>query len=98
METICTEISAPQMANMIPGGVTPVLPPSELEKIGFKLAAYPLSLLTASIEAMQKTLSKLKSGQKIESNLSFEDLQKHIGFHDYDHNLKRLSTKKTPDV
>ncbi|WP_298771565.1 isocitrate lyase/PEP mutase family protein [uncultured Shewanella sp.] len=98
MEMICTEISAPQMANMIAGGVTPVLPSEELEKIGFKLAAYPLSLLTASVEAMQQTLFKLKFGQKIESNLSFEDLQKHIGFQDYDNNLRRLSTKKKPDV
>ncbi|WP_299492098.1 isocitrate lyase/PEP mutase family protein [uncultured Shewanella sp.] len=96
MKMICEEISVPTMANMIDQGVTPVLPPAELEKIGFKLVAYPLSLLNASVEAMQKTLLKLKLGEKIESNLSFEDLQKHIGFHDYDLNLKRLSAKREP--
>ncbi|WP_299011825.1 isocitrate lyase/PEP mutase family protein [uncultured Shewanella sp.] len=98
MTSICREITAPQMANMVDQGVTPVLPPEELEKIGFKLVAYPASLLTASVEAMQKALLKLKSGEPVDTHLSFQDLQKHIGFQDYDNNLRRLSTKKAPDV
>lgn len=43
-----------QMANMLEGGgKTPVLPPSTLQAMGFKLVAYPLSLLGVSIRAMQ---------------------------------------------
>lgn len=97
MKIICSEISAPKMANMIDQGVTPVLAPAQLERMGFKLAAYPLSLLAASVEAMQQVLIKLKLGEKVDTNLNFTELQKHIGFHDYDANLKRLSTKKSPD-
>jgi 2-methylisocitrate lyase-like PEP mutase family enzyme len=41
---------------MVPGGKTPVLPPAELERIGYKLALYPVMLLTAAISAMQTTL------------------------------------------
>lgn len=37
------------------GGKTPILTPVELEDIGFKIVAYPLSLLGVSICAMQVT-------------------------------------------
>ncbi len=49
------------MANMLEGGgKTPVLAPEELEVLGFKLVAYPLSLLGVSIRAMQSALQLLK--------------------------------------
>ena len=35
------------------GGKTPILEPSELEAIGYKLVVYPLSLMGVSIRAMQ---------------------------------------------
>lgn len=35
------------------GGKTPILNPTELEEIGYKLVAYPLSLMGVSIGAMQ---------------------------------------------
>lgn len=35
------------------GGKTPILTPLELEEIGYKLVAYPLSLIGVSIRAMQ---------------------------------------------
>lgn len=35
------------------GGKTPILSPLELENIGYKLVAYPLSLMGVSIRAMQ---------------------------------------------
>ena len=37
------------------GGKTPILNPLELEEIGYKLVAYPLSLIGVSIQAMQVT-------------------------------------------
>lgn len=37
------------------GGKTPILSPLELEDIGYKLVAYPLSLIGVSIRAMQVT-------------------------------------------
>lgn len=49
------------MANMLEGGgKTPILAPAELEDMGFKLVAYPLSLLGVSIRAMQTALTDLK--------------------------------------
>jgi 2-methylisocitrate lyase-like PEP mutase family enzyme len=35
------------------GGKTPILTPLELEDIGYKIVAYPLSLIGVSIRAMQ---------------------------------------------
>ena len=35
------------------GGKIPMLNPIEIEEIGYKLVAYPLSLIGVSIQAMQ---------------------------------------------
>lgn len=35
------------------GGKTPILTPLELEEIGYKIVAYPLSLMGVSIRAME---------------------------------------------
>ena len=51
-----------QMANNLErGGRTPLLAPEELEQLGFKLVAYPLSLLGVSMRAMQSALQLLKA-------------------------------------
>lgn len=39
------------------GGKTPILTPLELEQLGYKLVAYPLSLIGVSIQAMQVRFS-----------------------------------------
>lgn len=38
------------------GGKTPILNPLELEEIGFKIVAYPLSLIGVSMRAIQVRL------------------------------------------
>ena len=46
LETIARAIpDAPLFANMIEGGVTPVLTATELEELGFKMVVFPLSPL-----------------------------------------------------
>lgn len=53
-----------QMASMLEGGgKTPILPPQQLQDMGFKLCAYPLSLLGVSVRAMEVALEGLKRGQ-----------------------------------
>ena len=66
-------------------GKTPILPPVELEKMGYTIAAYPLSLLSASIKAMDAALQRLKTGEPLDDLLEgFEKVQKVVGFRDYD--------------
>ena len=85
MRTICDEVGGAQMANMLAGGLTPVLPPAELDALGFKLAAYPLDLLNAAISAQRRTLHALAaSGKPSETDtLSFAELQTAVGFDEY---------------
>jgi 2-methylisocitrate lyase-like PEP mutase family enzyme len=85
MRRFCGAMSKPCMANMVPGGKTPVLSPTELQEIGYKLALYPVMLLSASIAAMQATLDALKPGSKAQlpASISFAELQGVVGFPGY---------------
>ncbi|KMZ72362.1 Isocitrate lyase [Zostera marina] len=76
----------PKMANMLEGGgKTPILSPNELEELGFKIVAYPLSLIGCSIRAMEDALIAIKGGRiPPPSRLpSFEEVKEIIGFNDY---------------
>ena len=49
------EIDAPLLANMVPGGKSPVLSAEMLKAWGFVLAIYPVAALTAACAAMERT-------------------------------------------
>lgn len=51
----------PLFANMIEGGVTPVLPAHELERLGFKMVVFPLSPLYAAAAAVQDVAERLRT-------------------------------------
>lgn len=90
MAIFCAEVKAPCMANMIQNGKTPLLPPDRLQEIGFKIAAYPLTLLSSAVEAMEKSLVELKEGRYPE-HISFPHLQEIIGFPKYYQEEERYS-------
>lgn len=90
MKTFCRQVPGEKMANMIQNGITPLLPPAELKDLGFKIAAYPLTLLSASIHAMQNSLDILKKGQ-YPNHISFSDLQHIVGFNEYYSEEERYS-------
>jgi 2-methylisocitrate lyase-like PEP mutase family enzyme len=94
MYRICVEVGGCQMANVLEYGKTPVLPPELLEKIGYKIAAYPLTLLSSAIYAMRVALHDLREGKTPESMLDFAELQAVVGFPEYDDTLRRLQGKK----
>mmetsp|Transcript_20030 Transcript_20030/g.55722 ORF Transcript_20030/g.55722 Transcript_20030/m.55722 type:complete len:149 (-) Transcript_20030:1150-1596(-) len=62
MEEYCRRVDGPKLANMLEQGSTPVLPPQELKKIGYTMAAYPLTLLSASIKSMKEALQCIRTG------------------------------------
>jgi methylisocitrate lyase len=63
MKKITAEIDAPLLANMIEGGVTPNLPATDLEKLGFRMVVFPLSALYSSTFAIKNVfLSLQKTG------------------------------------
>ena len=48
------------------------------------VAAYPLTLLSASVKAMNHALALLKSGERTDDLiLPFKDLQAEVGFEEY---------------
>ena len=75
--------NTPKLANMLEGGKTPVLPPAELEKMGYKIAAYPLTLLSRAVSAMNEALDDLHAGREVQGLLTFPELREIVGFEDY---------------
>ena len=81
MKKIGKEINAPLVANMIEGGATPLNSAEVLNKIGFKIILYPLSVLYANTFATMNILKELKDTgntskykQKIVNFDQFNDL------------------------
>jgi methylisocitrate lyase len=60
MKKIGKEINAPLVANMIEGGATPLSSAETLNKMGFKIILYPLSVLYANSFATMNILKELK--------------------------------------
>jgi len=91
MRRACAEVPGPLMANLVEGGDTPLLAPKELERIGFRIAAYPLSLLSAAAHAMREALASLGRGERPPAMLDFEELRELVGFPAYDEAAARYS-------
>jgi len=83
MRRYCAEVEGPKMANLVEQGDTPLLPPAELEAIGYKLAAYPLTLQLAALQAMTEALDAMKAGTRPARLASFAELQAVAGFPEY---------------
>jgi 2-methylisocitrate lyase-like PEP mutase family enzyme len=91
MERVGREIEAPLMANLVEDGDTPWLPPERLVSLGFRIAAYPLALLGASVRAMRDALEQLRGGEQAERRLSFAELREIVGFDWYDAESQRYA-------
>ncbi|SDQ23197.1 isocitrate lyase/PEP mutase family protein [Pseudovibrio sp. Tun.PSC04-5.I4] len=83
MKRICDEVEGPKMANMLEGGLTPFLQPAELQELGYAISTYPFTGLMAMIKAQQDALTQMKNGIFPNPAMSFEDLQKAVGFDKY---------------
>ena len=79
----------PKMVNLVEDGDTPNLPHAQLEAMGFRIAAYPLTLLSSAVRAMQEALVALAVGEPAPRRLSFGELQALVGFPEYDEALRR---------
>ena len=53
----------PQLANMLEGGRTPVLPPHELHQLGFAMVAYPTSLIFRVARTIENALADIRIGK-----------------------------------
>ena len=83
MRRYCEEVDGPKMANLVEQGDTPLLPHEELEEIGYKIAAYPLTLQLAAQQGMSDALAAMKAGRHPQHLASFAELQEVAGFPEY---------------
>jgi carboxyvinyl-carboxyphosphonate phosphorylmutase len=86
LKKVANEIDAPLVANMIEDGVTPNLSASELLKLGYQIAVFPLSAIYSATFAMRQVLTELKNtGTTKEARsimVTFKDFNR---FMDLDH-------------
>jgi 2-methylisocitrate lyase-like PEP mutase family enzyme len=99
MQTICGGLPGPLMVNMLEGGQTPLLSPDQLKRMGFKIAAFPLTLLSASMQAMKKSLISLREhGRPAADLMPFDELKKLVGFDEYYDAESRYTNKPRFDI
>ena len=95
MMTICKEVPGHKIANIVEGGITPNLSMRELSDIGYKMAVYPLTVLSSAMKAMIKSLDLLmKDEERSDLLIDFTDLRKRVGFNDYYEISSKYETSK----
>ena len=84
---IAKELPAPLVANMLEGGVTPLLTKDELEQIGLQLIVCPLTALYASAKAMRDMFGMIKTAgttrEVLERLLPFQQFHDVIRLDEY---------------
>jgi len=83
MEEIVGVLKRPLVANMVERGKTPFLTASELERIGYRIAIYPVSTLYAATQAMVQVLKRMKeeasAANGVDDQVGFEEFNQLIG-------------------
>lgn len=88
MAAYCEAVPGPKMANLIEHGKTPILAPARMEALGYRIAVYPLTQLSAAIRAMRASLAAIGRGEMANNILDFAELTDAVGFDRY-HALAR---------
>jgi 2-methylisocitrate lyase-like PEP mutase family enzyme len=60
IERIAAEIDAPLLLNIVPGGLTPELPPARLAELGYRIVIHPAAALAAVVPAVVQALGALR--------------------------------------
>ena len=67
----------------------------ELNDIGYKLAVYPLTVMSSAMKAMTNSLDLLMKDQdRSDFLLDFKDLKHRVGFNDYYEISSKYETSK----
>ncbi len=84
MERIGRAFDVPLLANMVEGGRTPILSRGELEKLGFKIAIFPVAGMLAAAAALQSVYGEIRNAGSTKSwngpIYPFEDFTRLMGF------------------
>ncbi|OSC37025.1 isocitrate lyase/PEP mutase family protein [Mycobacterium decipiens] len=81
MRKIGAAFDVPLLSNQLHGGLTPILAPAQLQKMGFAAAIYPTAGLFAAAHALTGTYRALALGQPVSDPMCvFDDFVEMIGF------------------
>ena len=87
MREIGRSVRAPLVANMVEGGVTPVLPSERLREMGFRVALYPLAVLFANAFATARALRELRetgtTARAAKRMMRFDEFNELVGLREY---------------
>ena len=98
MARVCAEVPGVHFANMVEDGETPFLAPERLAELGYRIVAYPVTLLRAAIKAMSASLDDIKAGHHPHERLiDFAELCRVVGFDDYYAEEARYGTQDTAE-
>lgn len=83
LELIPKRVSYPLFANMLSGGVTPILSVDELEQLGYKIMVCPVESLAVTAKAMmalcEALLKRGRADDVAQGAMTFDELKKLLG-------------------
>ncbi len=97
MRQFCDGVPGVKMANQIEHGLTPLLSADELQRLGFAIAAYPLTLLQALVTAVEAALADLAGGGHPSGLTGFEHIKDVLGFPEYYREEARYAKRREKD-
>ena len=68
IERIAAEVSTPLLFNVVPGGRSPAISDTDLERLGFRIAIYPGALLGPTAAAMASALARMGGREMAEAS------------------------------
>ena len=85
MAAIPREVPGIHMANMVEGGKTPIPSMQKLDALGFRLAIFPLTLMSAAMRAIEKALAEMKADRlpADQDLIGFDAIKRIAGFDAY---------------
>ena len=83
LELIPRRVARPLLANMLTGGVTPILSVAELDQLGYKLAVAPIESLLVTARAVRDLCTAWQTKGRVDdlsaAAMSFAELKKLLG-------------------
>ena len=90
---IALDIPFPQLANMLPGGLTPILSAQELEQLGFKIVVDPVGTLLATGHIVRRLAQAMLQDGRVDGllheMLSFGEVKQLLGLEEISALAKR---------
>jgi 2,3-dimethylmalate lyase len=80
---VARDVPFPQLANMLPGGVTPILPANELQRLGFRIVVDPVGTLLATGHVVRQLAAAMLNDGRVDQlssqMLGFDEVKQLLG-------------------